>query len=97
MPQPVMVVEDDEKTCTGLVEILRLEQISGVAAPNGAAAIDRFYEGLHPCVILPDPSMPLIRGEQFLKGRRLSPALGPGARADHHRQGGRSRPKSSST
>ena len=73
--KPVMVIEDDEDTATALLELLRLEKIPAVGASNGAAAIDRFHEGIRPCVIVLDLTMPVLSGDQFLKARRLAPEL----------------------
>jgi len=73
--RPVLVIEDDDDTRTALVEVLLLEKIRAVGAQDGAAAIDHFHEGLRPAVIVLDLGLPLVSGEQFLKARRLDPAL----------------------
>jgi len=73
--RPVLVIEDDDDTRTALVEVLHLEKIRAVGAQDGAAAIDHFHEGLRPAVIVLDLGLPLVSGEQFLKARRLDPAL----------------------
>jgi DNA-binding response OmpR family regulator len=71
----VLVIEDDDDTRSALVEVLLLENIRAIGAQDGAAAIDRFHNGLRPAVIVLDLGLPLVNGEQFLKARRLDPAL----------------------
>jgi len=71
----VLVIEDDDDTRSALVEVLLLENIRAVGAQDGAAAIDRFHQGLRPSVIVLDLGLPLVNGEQFLKVRRLDPEL----------------------
>jgi len=74
-PESVLVIEDDEDTRNALFEVLLLEQIRAIGARDGAHAIDHFHEGLRPSVIVLDLGLPLVNGEQFLKDRRLDPAL----------------------
>jgi len=74
-PEAVLVIEDDEDTRNALVEVLLLEKIRAIGARDGAHAIDHFHEGLRPAVIVLDLGLPLVNGEQFLKARRLDPAL----------------------
>jgi DNA-binding response OmpR family regulator len=72
---PVLVVEDDESTSHGLIEVLLLAKIRAVGAPNGAVALEKLISGLRPCVIVLDLGLPVMSGQQFLKAKLLEPEI----------------------
>jgi len=57
----VLIAEDDLAMRNGLLEILEAEGYDVVAAPDGAAAIERFAEA-HPDFVLLDIMMPRLSG-----------------------------------
>jgi CheY-like chemotaxis protein len=69
--EPVLVVEDTEDSREVLGTILELEGYRVAYATDGRDALDKLEDGLRPCLIVLDDSMPRMNGIEF---RRLQAA-----------------------
>ncbi len=72
----VLVVEDDEETRTGMVELLDSEELAVGWAANGAEVFRLVDAGVRPRLLLLDMQMPVMDGWTFLKERRNHSVLG---------------------
>lgn len=70
MPNPILIVEDDEIARIGLSVILQAEGYETATAANGREAIDHLGEGLEPALILLDMILPVCDGWQFCAHQR---------------------------
>ena len=68
---PVLVVEDTDDSREVLGTILELEGYEVAYATDGRDALEKLEQGLKPCLILLDVSMPRMNGIEF---RRLQAA-----------------------
>lgn len=75
MPNPVFVIEDDEDARAALVEVLTLDGVFAIGMGDAAAVVERFQDGMRPCVIVLDLGLPILSGEEFLRARLLEPEL----------------------
>jgi CheY-like chemotaxis protein len=73
--QVVLVVDDDRDICGVLGAVLEDEGYATAAAPNGREALRLLREGLRPCVILLDLTMPGMDGWDFRADQLRDPDL----------------------
>jgi CheY-like chemotaxis protein len=75
-PDRVVLVIDDDRDIRGtLGEVLQDEGYATAAAPDGSEALKLLREGLRPCVILLDLTMPVMDGWDFRANQLRDPAL----------------------
>jgi CheY-like chemotaxis protein len=65
--RPILIVEDDSHTRTGLVTLLQNDGFSVVAVTNGQEALDALESGLRPALMLIDLMLPEVSGWDLLK------------------------------
>lgn len=70
----IMVVEDNDITREGLVNILRREGLQVVAFEDGQPALDYLDAGHRPDLIVLDMLMPVVDGWHFLRTMQKWPA-----------------------
>lgn len=71
----ILVVEDDEATREGLVDVLSDHGFATRAVANGREALDTLAVSPPPCVILLDVMMPVMNGVEFRQRQLQDPAL----------------------
>ena len=69
--EPILLVEDTEDSREVMEALLEMEGYRVACASDGREALDRLEEGLRPCLILLDVSMPRMNGIEF---RRIQAA-----------------------
>jgi CheY-like chemotaxis protein len=69
--EPILVVEDTDDSREVMEALLEMEGYQVTCASDGREALDLLEEGLRPCLILLDVSMPRMNGIEF---RRIQAA-----------------------
>lgn len=69
--EPILLVEDTEDSREVMEALLEREGYRVTCATDGRDALDRLEDGLRPCLILLDVSMPRMNGIEF---RRIQAA-----------------------
>jgi CheY-like chemotaxis protein len=67
----VLIVEDDEPTCTALEKLLGAEGYTVTSARNGREALARLRE-TDPCIIVLDYAMPVMDGRAFREAQKAN-------------------------
>jgi len=67
--EPVLVVEDSDDNREVLGALLEMEGYSVAYAVDGRDALDQLADGLRPCLILLDVSMPRMNGIEFRRAQ----------------------------
>ena len=73
--QKILVVEDEPGVREVLTEFLTDEGYAVASAVNGRDALDQLTNGLRPCVILLDLTMPVMNGWEFRTHQLADPLL----------------------
>lgn len=72
----ILVVEDDDETARGVVDVLRIFGYQSRRAGNGKIALDMLRASPREyCVVLLDIMMPVMDGWTFLDEHRADPTL----------------------
>jgi CheY-like chemotaxis protein len=75
MPEPILIVEDDEPVRDAMREILEEEGYAITCAINGEEALRVLAEDPPPRLILLDLMMPVMNGWELLRALRASATL----------------------
>ncbi|MBI3770776.1 MAG: response regulator [Deltaproteobacteria bacterium] len=75
MPEPVLVVEDDPDIRDMMIAVVENEGHRAVPVENGAEALRLLRNGLRPCLILVDPTMPVKNVWEFRAEQSADPHL----------------------
>lgn len=73
--EPVLIVEDRDDNRRILGALLEVEGYRVAHAVDGRDALDRLHEGLRPCLILLDVSMPRMNGIEFRRAQMADDRL----------------------
>jgi CheY-like chemotaxis protein len=71
----VLVVEDDYGTRESFLELARLYDLDATGAANGRQALTKLRQGLRPCLIILDLTMPEMDGLEFREAQLADPAF----------------------
>ena len=71
----VLIVEDDTDLRQALSQVLAEEGYSVGGAEHGRHALEQLRDGVRPCLILLDLTMPVMNGWQFREEQRHDPDL----------------------
>lgn len=75
MPEPVLVIEDDSDFREVMIAVVEKEGHTAVPAENGDEALQLLRDGLHPCLILLDRTIPVNGGGDFHAEQSADPKL----------------------
>jgi CheY-like chemotaxis protein len=75
MPNPILLVEDDENTRTALADVLEMKGYAVAQASLGAEALDYLRAGKPACLIILDMTLPDMSGADVHAELRRDSAL----------------------
>jgi CheY-like chemotaxis protein len=72
---PVLVIDDHSDILEALATMLKREGFAVVTARNGFAALTLLHDGLRPCIIIMDLTMPVTNRVEFREEQMRDPEL----------------------